>query len=108
MKVSLQIKKENLELIKSGKKKTEWRQYSVYNNMLLFKDRGDGKKDGNKDIKFIEFVNGYSKNVEKLLVEVLSIRLVKFTRDIEIPEDNFKAKEGQFAIEIKLGNIVNN
>lgn len=108
MKICLKIKKQNLELIKSGLKKTEWRENSVYNKRLLFKDRGDGKKDGNKDIKFIEFQNGYSKDCEKLIIEVENIRLVKFTRDIEIPEDNFIAKEGQFAIEIKLGNIINN
>lgn len=107
MKVILKIKRENLELIKSGVKRTEWRENSVYNKRLLFKDRGDGKKDGNKDIKFIEFQNGYRKDSEKVIIEVENIRLVRFARDIEIPEDNFKAKEGQFAIEIKLGNIIN-
>ncbi len=107
MTVKLIIKKENLEKIKSGTKKTEWREPSVFNKLKLFKDRGDGKKDRNKNIKYIDFVNGYRKDAETIKIEVVYIRLVKFTQDIEIPEDNFRAKEGQFAIEIKLGNIVN-
>lgn len=108
MVVELKIKKENLDLIKSGTKKTEWREPSVYNKRLLFKVKEDGKRHGNEDIKFIKFVNGYSKDAPTLNVEVNRIRLVKFTRDIEIKEDNFKAKEGSFAIEISLGNIINN
>lgn len=109
MNVSLKIKKANLQAIKSGKKKTEWREPSVYNKKLLFKPReSDGKNEGNNDIKTITFINGYSKDAEKLEVEVISIRLVRFSRNIEIPEDNFNALEGQFSIEIKLGRIINN
>jgi hypothetical protein len=109
MNVFLKIKKSNLDLIKTGIKKTEWREPSVYNKKLLFKKReSDGKNEGNVDIKTITFVNGYSKDAEKLIVEVKQIRLVRFSRNIEIPEDNFKALEGQFSIEISLGNIVNN
>lgn len=109
MNVNLKIKKANLEAIKAGTKKTEWREPSVYNKKLLFKPReSDGKNEGNADIKTITFVNGYSKDAEKLIVEVKQIRLVRFSRNIEIPEDNFKALEGQFSIEISLGSIVNN
>lgn len=109
MKVSLQIKRINLDLIKTGTKKTEWREPSLFNKNLLFKEReSDGKKEGNADIKYIEFINGYKKDREILLVECKQIRLVRFSRNIEIPEDNFNAIEGQFAIEITLGNIVNN
>ena len=109
MNVFLKIKKSNLDAIKAGTKRTEWREPSVYNKKLLFKKRElDGKLDGNSDIKTITFVNGYSKDAEKLIIEVKQIRLVKFSRNIEIPEDNFKAVEGQFAIEISLGSIVNN
>jgi len=105
--VNLQITRNNLELIRSGKKKCEWRHPSVYNKKLLFCDRGDGKRDGNPDIKEITFINGYRKDCEKLKVEVLGIRLVKFIKDIVIADDNFSAKAEQFAIEIKLGNIIN-
>lgn len=109
MNVNLKIKKVNLEAIKAGTKKTEWREPSVFNKKLLFKKReSDGKLDGNLDIKTITFVNGYSKDAEKLKIEVKQIRLVRFSRNIEIPEDNFKALEGQFSIEITLGNIVHN
>jgi len=107
MKVQLQIKKVNLDLIKKGTKKTEWRENSTYNKRLLFKARElDGKLDGNKEITEIEFINGYAKDREKLIVQCKQIRLVKFSRNIEIPEDNFQALEGQFAIEISLGEIV--
>jgi len=109
MKVSLQIKRINLDLIKAGLKKTEWREPSIFNKKLLFRERkSDGKKEGNTDITHIEFINGYKKDREILLVECKQIRLVKFSRNIEIPEDNFKALEGQFSIEITLGGIVNN
>lgn len=108
MVVNLQIKKQNLDLILAGTKKTEWRELSKYNKDLLLKDRGDGKKDGNKEITHINFINGYSKNRAQTKVEVTRIRVVKFSKNIEIPEDNFKALEGQSAIEISLGNIVNN
>ncbi len=109
MKVQLQIKKGNLELIKQGKKKTEWREPSVFNKKLLFIPREeDGKLIGNENIKLIEFINGYKKDRQIILVECTRIRLVRFSRNIEIPEDNFKALEGQFSIEISLGNIIHN
>ena len=58
MNVNLKIKKANLEAIKSGIKKTEWREPSVYNKKLFFKPReSDGKNEGNADIKTITFVN---------------------------------------------------
>lgn len=103
--VKLQIKLENLDLIKSGTKKTEWREPSLYNKKILFKIREDGKREGNSDITHIEFINGYRTDREILLIECKLIRLVKFSRNIEIPQDNFKALEGQFAIEISLGEI---
>lgn len=105
--VQLQIKKSNLDLIKSGQKKTEWRQFSVYNKKLLFKKRDDNNLyEGNADIKEIKFLNGYAADRATLSVEVKRIRLVKFSSNINIPEDNFTALEGQFAIEITLGNIL--
>lgn len=106
MKVSLQIKRKNLDLIKSGVKKTEWREPSVYNKRKLFCDNGTGKLDGNPAITSIELINGYSSNREIIEVEVTRIRLVKFTRDVNIPEDNFRALKDQFAIEINLGSII--
>lgn len=102
MVVNLQIKRQNLDLILAGTKKTEWREFSMYNRKLLLKDRGDGKKDGNKEITHIKFINGYAKDRPEHIVPVKRIRVVKFTRNVEIPEDNFSALEGQFAIEISL------
>lgn len=107
MNVTLQIKKINFDLILKGTKKNEFREPSLFNKRLLLKDRGDGMKEGNTDIKFIQFINGYSKDARKLLVEVLLIRPVNFTKNTELPEDNFIALEGQKAIHISLGNIVN-
>lgn len=104
----LQIKKLNLDLIEAGTKKTEWRDPSLFNKKKLFyKREKDGKWEGNPDIKEIKFINGYNSDRKIIFVECLGIRMVKFTRDVNIPEDNFQALEGQFAIEIKLGGIIN-
>jgi len=103
----LRIKKKEFDLIKSRTKKTEWREPSNYNKKLLFTPREeDGKLDGNKDIKEITFINGYKADSGRLTVEIKGIRLVKFINNVDIPEDNFKALAGQFAIEIKLGEII--
>lgn len=106
MQVILQIKKNNLDLIKSGKKKNEWRELSAFNKKTLMVRREDGMLDGNKDIKSIKFVNGYRKDREVMEIEVVSIGAVKFARDVDIPEDNFKALAGQMAIRIELGKIL--
>jgi hypothetical protein len=106
--IALRIKKKEFDLIKSGSKTTEWRQFSAYNKKLLFcedKTRSDGKLNGNPDIKQINFVNGYKSDAPSLIAEVLSIRLIKFSQDTVIKEDHFEALKGQFAIEIKLGKI---
>ena len=102
----LRINRENFDLIKSGKKTAEFRNPSKYNKNLLMKDRGDGKKDGNPDIKEITLINGYSKEAPRMIIEVKRIRLVKFQKDINLPDENFSAKAEQFAIEINLGKIL--
>ena len=103
----LRIKKKEFDLIKSGVKRTEWREPSKYNKKMLFAPREkDSKLDSNKDIKEITFINGYRADSGRLTVEIKGIRLVKFINDVDIPDDNFKALSGQFAIEIKLGEII--
>jgi intein/homing endonuclease len=102
--IILRINKKNFDLIASGLKKSEWRQYSKYNINLLFKDRGDGKKDGNNEIKQIKFINGYSAESPEIIKDIELIRLCKFSKDVDIPNDNFKALKDQFAIEIKFAN----
>lgn len=107
MKVQLQIKRKDLDLIKEGTKRTEWRLPSKYNKQKLFVPREeDGKLIGNEAITEIEFINGYSKDRETFTIGVTRIRMVKFSRNVDIPEDNFHALEGQFAIEISLSEIV--
>lgn len=107
MNVLLQIKRKEFEMIQAGTKKTEWRSPSVFNKDKLFRDNGTGKLDGNTDIKSIIFVNGRNKDASKLEVEVKRIRMVKFSRDVIIKEDNFEALKDMWAIEITLGSIVN-
>lgn len=105
--VILRIKRANFEAIKNGTKKTEWRENSKYNKMLLFAPRQeDGKLDGNPEIKEITFINGYKADAPRLTIAIKRIRLVRFVNDVEIKEDNFKALAGQFAIEINLGEIL--
>ena len=106
MQALLRINKTNLDLIKSGIKKTEWRAPSLFNKKILFKKNDDGLLDGNKEIKTLKLVNGYSASSDFIIIEVLNIRMVKFMNDIEIKNDNFRALKDQFAIEIKLGNIL--
>ena len=108
MTITLKIKGKDFDLIASGVKKNEWRNMSAYNRKKLLYINSDGKQDGRNDIKFVVFENGYSKDCRKIKVEVLSVRVYRFGRDVEIPEENFKALEGQFAIQLALGNIVNN
>ena len=102
---TLVISKDNFMLIKNGKKKREWRNMSKYNRRLLLTKRADGKYEGNNSIKQIRFVLGYKKPAEEMVVECISVRVVKFINDIKIPEDNFRALSGQFAIEISLGEV---
>lgn len=104
--VTLRIKKVELDLIRAGTKKHEWRAPTKYYKALLCRDREDGMKEPNPDITEIQFINGYSKDAPRLLVECKGIRAVKFEEDIEIPEDNFRAKKGQAGFEITLGNII--
>ncbi len=107
MQVLLQIKKKELDLIRSGTKKNEWRHLSAYNKKLLLKQREDGKGlDGNAEIKSVKLVNGYAKEREILVVSVAGIQVFKFLNDKNIPEDNFTAHAGQAAIRIQLGEII--
>lgn len=109
--VFLQIKRKELDLIKSGTKKTEWRSPSLFNKKILFSPDPEfaGKLNGNPEITSITFINGMQKNAERVTVEVVErIRMVKFSQDIKIESDNFEAFKDQFAIEIKLGKIISN
>ena len=107
--VTLQIKRKEFDMIMAGTKKTEWRSPSKYNLNLLFvpDPEFDGKLNGNPEITSITFLNGRAKDSPQLTIEVIKrIREVKFSRDIDLPDDNFHALEGQFAIEISLGKIL--
>ncbi len=104
--IVLRIKKKEFDAIKIGTKKTEWRQPSLYNKRLLLSKNEAGLFCENKNIKEITFINGYMPDSPKLTVEILNIRPVKFSRNIEIKEDLFIAREGECSIEIKLGNII--
>ena len=103
--VILKIKKKEFDLIAAGTKKSEWRASSNYNVKQLLAKNDKGKYDKNTAIKEIKFVNGYKKDSPALMAEVLLIRPVKFQCDMDFPDDNFKAYEGQCGIEIKLGKI---
>jgi len=66
-----------------------------------------GQLNGDPDITSITFINGMKTDADRLTVEVKErIRMVKFSRDIDLPDDNFHALKDQFAIEIKLGEII--
>jgi hypothetical protein len=109
--VTLQIKQKEFDLIKAGTKKTDWRAPSQYNKKLLFVPDKDpaqkGKLNGNEALKTITFIVGMRPNKPTMIVEIAErIRMIKFSHDEDIPQDNFHALAGQFAIEIKLGKIL--
>lgn len=106
MAIILRISQKNYDAIISGTKKSEWRQVSKYNKALLLKPReSDGLLEGNADIKEVLFIAGYANDSPRVTVGVEYIRPCKFSRDVVIPEDDFKALAGQVAIEIRLSPI---
>ena len=105
-KVTLQIKRKALNLIKSGIKQNDWREPSMFNKKKLLAKNEDGKYTKNDSIDIIEFINGYSPTAERIQVECLGIIPVKFSTNIDIEEDDFKALEGTNSIRIMLGKIL--
>ncbi len=102
----LRINKKNYDAIVAGTKKSEWRQVSKYNKGLLLRPRlSDGLLEGNPDIKEVLLIAGYANDSPRVTVGVEFIRPCKFSRDVVIPEDDFKALAGQVAIEIRLSPI---
>lgn len=130
--VTLRIKKVELDLIRAGTKKHEWRKPSKYYWSLLGRERADGKKEANPDIIEIQFINGYAKDAPRLQIKVKRILMIKAVKDYRIPYNfivpdfnchsheyytklppligNDKSqtllKKGQYAIEISLGDII--
>lgn len=104
--IILRIKKAEFDAIKKGTKKTEWRKPSLYNKRILLDKNKDGLFCENKNITQIKFINGYNLDSPSLIIEVKLIRPVKFSRNIEIKEDNFIARAGECAIQIQLGKII--
>jgi hypothetical protein len=104
--LTLQVKRIEFEAIASSKKKIEWRSPSKYNKRLMLKKNNQGLYTENTDIKEVLFINGYRTNAPRVTVEVLFIRPYKFIRDIDEPENCFKANEGENAIGIHLGKII--
>ena len=106
MTVILRIKAKEFQAIKNGTKKTEWRKPSIYNKRILLSKNKEGLFCENKDLKEVTIINGYNPDSPRITIEVLSIRPVKFSTNIEIKEDIFTARAGECAIEIKLGKIL--
>lgn len=104
--LTLQIKRKEFEAIASGKKRIDWRSPSKYNKRLLLSKNSDGLFVENTDIKEVQFINGYRKNAPSVRLEVLCIRPYKFIRNIDDSENCFRANEGENAIGIHLGKII--
>lgn len=104
--ITLQIKLVELEAIRLGKKKIEWRFPSLFNKRLLLKVNPEGKFIENTEDKEILFINGYRKDAPRLRVEVTAIRPYKFVRNIDEPDNHFKANEGENSIGIHIGRVL--
>lgn len=74
------IKKQFFDLIKQGKKKKEYRKVSKFWVSRLY----DYKKEDFKQYDYIEFINGYSKNARRLIVEFKGIILDKKNHEFVI------------------------
>jgi hypothetical protein len=105
--IILRIKKKELDAIKTGIKKNEWRNPSLFNKKILLKKNKEGLFCENTEKNVIKLINGYKKDSESILIETNLIRPVRFSKNIEIAEDNFKAKEGDCSIQIVIDKILN-
>ncbi len=91
--LTLILKKEPFEEIKSRKKKFEYRVYKSYWIKRLM------NKDGSfKQFDSVYFRNGYHKNAPTMLAEIKGIRIMKEQRNWLFSQKYF---------EIKLGRIIN-
>lgn len=106
MKITLQIKKQNFELIKSGIKTIEYRERSMFNKKNLLKVAENGKFGKNFDITEIEFINGFAKDAQRFTIECLQITPIYFIEDFHNEANNITAPKGGKAIEILLGKII--
>ena len=70
----LTLKKKWFDLIKSGEKKTEYREIKHYWEKRLFAENGHRLKH----FDFIIFTNGYKKDSQKLKVEFKGLSIREF------------------------------
>lgn len=84
----LTLKKKWFDLIKSGEKKTEYREIKPYWTVRLFKKKYDS----------IVFTNGYKKDSPKIKVELLDIGFEKFNG-----KDCYALKLGKTIEELERG-----
>jgi len=103
--VTLNVKRKEFEAIKNGQKKRDYRDASLFNKKKLLKLNAQGLFDVNLDIKEIQFINGYKKDSESVIMEVLLITPVCFVNAYENEKDLFTAIAGANMIEIELGNL---
>jgi hypothetical protein len=106
MKIQLQITKENFDLIASGTKTIDYRAASTFNKKKLLRKAKNGKWGKHFDIKEIEFINGFSPDAPRLIIECIQICPIFFINDFVNEENNITAPKGGSAIEILLGKII--
>jgi len=70
--LTLTLKKELFEDIKSGKKRAEYRVFKPYWIKRLLNKDGSFKK-----FNLVNFRNGYHKNAPTILIEIIGIRIIK-------------------------------
>ncbi|MGC9354280.1 MAG: hypothetical protein ACP5D9_10605 [Mariniphaga sp.] len=88
------MEKEYFDLIQSGKKDWEYRDYKDFFIKRLMNPDGTFKS-----YDYILFQNGYQKNAPQMLVEFKSVKIVKEKQGL------FKTKKG---FEIALGKVIEN
>lgn len=88
----LTLEKEFFDLIQSGQKDWEYRDYKEF-----FITRLMNPDKTLKSYDYILFQNGYRKNARQMLVEFKGVKIVKERQGL------FKTKKG---FEISLGNVI--
>jgi len=104
--ITLQIKRKYFDAIAKGTKKIEWRAPSKYNKRLLLKKNEEGLYCKNEIDKEIQLINGRSNNSPRMIIQVSRIEPLKFIRDIDEPENFFKAPIGATSIGIFIEKVL--
>lgn len=104
--ITLQLGREEFDLIVSGQKTKDYRHPSIFNKRKLLKKNKDGLFCENLDRVEIKFVNGFKKDADFIVVIADRITPIRFANNYEDKQNNFSAIAGACIIEINICEII--